>query len=173
MPIDLGIDTKSEYKEELRVEDIGGGYVLVFRPPSTKQIAAVSLELVGKRRNDGAIRDMLDTIVLSVEEVRELAYTTPEDDSEPEVLDEQLAGLLDEHKVIDIAFLIERMKDPTYTFDSKQWNKLVTYLLEQRTDFPTKQSSGSSSGPTTTGRNSTASSRRVASTPSRSRRVGS
>lgn len=168
MALDLGIDTASDWVEELRVEDIGGGHVIVFRPPTTKQIGAVSLEQTGKRRNEGAIRDMLDDIVLPIDEVRERAF-----DEDGEIIRPDLADLLDEDKIVDIAFLIERMKDPRYAFDQAQFNKLVAYLLEQRTGFPTKLSSASSSGPTTTGRSSTASSRRAGSTPSRSRRVGS
>lgn len=174
MPIDLGIDNTSDYEEELRVEDIGGR-VIVYRPATTSQISAVSLELTGKRRNEGAVRDLLDSIILSLDEVRERAYGKDEDGEidEDDILDETYANLLAEDKVVDLDFLLERLKDPRFTFDSKQFNKLVTYLMEQRTGFPTKPSSASSSGPTATGRSSTANSRRVGSTPSRSRRVGS
>lgn len=173
MPLNLGLDTASDWEEELHVEDIGDGRVIVFRPPTTSQISAVSLEMVGKRANEGAVRDLLDAIILSREEVEGLAYAEDADTGEKLVLDEQYATLLEEDKVVDLTFIIERLKDPRYSFDQPQFNRLVTYLMEQRTGFPTKPSSGSSSGRTTTGRSSTASSRRTGSTRAVSRRAGS
>jgi hypothetical protein len=180
MGIDLGIDTTSEYEEELRIEDIGGR-VIVFRPPTSSQISAVSLELSGKRANEGAVRDFLEAVILSRAQVEERAYApTPEDadeDYERELLDGELpaklAEVLEGEHFADMDLIIDRMKDPSYNFGGAQLAKLTRYLMEQRVSFPTKPSSDSSSGRTTTGRSSTASTRRSASTPSRSRRVGS
>lgn len=169
--LNLGLDDASEWTEELRVEDIGGGHIMVFRPPTTDQIAGAQLEMVGKRRNEGAVRDLLDAIILTRDEVDALAYAEDAETFERFVQDERYAEIVDSGKLVDLEFILERLKNPAYNFGQEDFNRFVRYLLEQRTGFPTKPQLASSSGRTTTGRSSTANSRRAGSTRAPSRRA--
>lgn len=155
------IDAKDEkYEELLFLQPVTSDKFLLMREPTMGQLSAVSLALSGRKANpNAAIRDFMESLILTKEEVAERAKDDDEDA-------EQLALLVEREQIVDFDFLLERLADPTYTFDEDALVKLVRHVLERRSGFPTKPSSASSASPRTAGSSSRAASRRVRSTPS-------
>lgn len=147
-----------EYTERLFLQPVTATKVLVMREPTSSQLSGVSLTLSGKKGSpSAAIRNFLESVILTVEEVEEHVENNPD-----------LQELLDEERVVDFDFLLDRLADPEYVFDEEALVKLVRHVMGRSTGFPTKSSSGSSTGQPTTGQNSPAASRRVGSTRSSS-----
>lgn len=155
------IDAKDDkYEEQLFLQPVTADRFLLMREPTTSQLSAVSLALAGRKANpSAAIRDFMEALIVPVEEVTERAKQDGE-------TAKQLKELIEAEQVVDFDFLLERMLDPTYSFDEEALVKLVRHVLGRRTGFPTKPSSDSSASPKTPGSSSPVASRRARSTPS-------
>lgn len=155
------LDSKDDkYEEQLFLQPVTSEKFLLMREPTVGQLSAVSLALSGRKANpSAAIRDFLEALILSTEEIAERSEADTDEGK-------QLAELVEEERLVEFDFLLERMLDPTYAFDEDALVKLVQHVLQRRTGFPTKRSSASSVSPKTPGSSSQAASRRVRSSPS-------
>lgn len=176
----LGIDTAdlfdldsrtAKVEEHLFVLGPLGKRYLLCREPNQAEISALQLTGAGRKGDvAGAARDFLEATILTVEQVDERVALDEDEEppaDEPDAIAEA-RRLLDEDPdaFVDVEFLLERLSNPEYDFETKHITAISMTIIRRATAFPTKPSSDSSTGRSGTGSRSRAASRRRASTPS-------
>lgn len=164
----LDLDARDTgYEEQLFVERVGTERWMILREPTQSQVGGMMLTLAGRKGDaSSAVRDFLDSIILAVEDVQERVEEDGAGLHIDDLPDEEASKLLEAGQIVDVNFLLERLADPSYSFNEASLTEFVKELIRRRSGFPTKPSSGSTSTPRTTGSNSRAGSRRAASSRS-------
>lgn len=169
---DLDAADAPDGDERLVLAAVGGGKFMIVYEPTQGQTGAMLLALSGKKGDpSGAVRNFLDDVILSVDEVRERL-----DDGGlglKEATDEEIRDALEADDLVDVQYVFDRMRDRARPLSQEAVTALVRSILSLHTGFPTKPSSGSTSSRQSTGSTSPAATRRARSTPSPSGRATS